>query len=177
MKIVLASESAFRRRALDLLGLVYETSPAAIDEKAIRHPDPFVLTRKLAEAKARKVAERYPEAIIVAGDAVAAKTGRIFEKPRDAAEAAEFLLELSGGEFQFVTGLAVLNSKTRRMHSAVEASNITFRPLLERKIQDYIQRYPCITLQAHLRETRFSDSPRNFPAPTISSLPCRSAAL
>ena len=110
MKIVLASESVFRKRALDLLGVPYETSPAAIDEKAIRNEDPFSLTLKLAEAKARKVAERFPDAVIISGDAVAAKNGTIFEKPRDLKEAAEFLRELSGSEFQFVTALAVLNS-------------------------------------------------------------------
>jgi septum formation protein len=144
MKIVLASESPFRKRALDLLAVAYETCPAAIDEKAIRDPDPFALTRKLAEAKAWKVAEKFPDAGIVSGDAVAAKNGRIFEKPRDRDEAAEFLRELSGSEFQFVTALAVLNSKTRRMLSTVEASAITFRPLVEREIQDYIGRYPVL---------------------------------
>lgn len=144
MKIVLASESAFRRRALDLLGVTYETCPVAIDEKAIRDADPFELTRKLAEAKAWKVAKRFPEAVIVSGDAVAAKNGRIFEKPRDNGEAVEFLRELSGGEFQFVTSLAVVNSKTRRVLSTVEASTITFRILVEREIQDYIRRYSVL---------------------------------
>jgi predicted house-cleaning NTP pyrophosphatase (Maf/HAM1 superfamily) len=55
MKIVLASESQFRLRALDLLGLAYETCPSGIDEKAIRDNNPAELTRKLAEAKARKL--------------------------------------------------------------------------------------------------------------------------
>ena len=82
MRIILASESPFRKRALDLLGLPYETFPAAIDEKAIRHDDPVVLTQILAEAKARKVASQCPEAIIVAGDAVAALHRKIYEKPQ-----------------------------------------------------------------------------------------------
>lgn len=144
MKIVLASESPFRKRALDLLGVQYETFPAAIDEKAIRDPDPFALTTKLAEAKAWKVAKLFPDAVIVSGDAVAAKNGRIFEKPCDNGEAAGFLRELSGSEFQFVTSLAVVHSKTRRILSAVEASAITFRVLIECEIQDYIRRYPVL---------------------------------
>jgi septum formation protein len=146
MKIVLASESPFRKRALDLIGVEYETCPAAIDEKAIRDADPFALTRKLAQPKAWKVAEPFPAALIVSGDAVAAKNGRIFEKPRDSDEAAEFLRELSGSKFQFVTALAVLNSKTRRMLSTAEASAITFRALVEREIQDYIRRYPVLNV-------------------------------
>lgn len=90
MQLVLASESPFRRRALDLIGVAYETCPCRIDEKAIRDDDPRRLTQQLAEAKARHIARQYPAAIIISGDAVAAKGRRIFEKPRDKREAALF---------------------------------------------------------------------------------------
>lgn len=67
MKIVLASESPLRKRALDLIGLPYETQPSRIDEKAIRDDNPAELTRKLAEAKAPKIAVEYPNAAVVQG--------------------------------------------------------------------------------------------------------------
>lgn len=141
MKIILASESLFRRRAMDLLGIAYEVQPANLDEKAIRDEDPEQLTAKLAQAKAATVARSFPDAIIVSGDAVAAKGGRIFEKPESQAEAAEFLREFSGSAFDFVTSLVVLNAATEKMLSAVERLTIHFRPLLEREIQRYIQNY------------------------------------
>jgi septum formation protein len=144
MKIVLASESPFRKRALDLLRLPYETCPSRIDEKAIRDNDPAELTRKLAEAKARKVADEHPDAVVVAGDAVVLKNGRIYEKPRDEQEAIQFLKELSGGELQFVTSLAVLNAQSGKMLSTVEVSNITFRSLTDNKIRDYIGKYDVL---------------------------------
>jgi septum formation protein len=144
MKIVLASESKFRKRALDILGLAYETCPSYIDEKAIRDADPAKLTRKLAEAKASKVAEQHPDAIIVAGDAVVSKNGKIYEKPRDLDQAVQFLKELSGGELQFVTSLAVLNAQTGKMLSTAEVSNITFRRLEDREIQAYILKYSVL---------------------------------
>ena len=144
MKIILASESPFRKRALDLLGLSYETCPSRVDEKAIRDDNPVELTRKLAEAKAQKVASEHPDAVVVSGDAVVSKRKRIYEKPRSLDEAAQFLRELSGHEFQFVTSLAVFHSKTRKMLSTVEASEITFRPLLEREIREYIAKYAVL---------------------------------
>jgi septum formation protein len=144
MKIILASESPFRKRALEIIGIDCEIAPSRIDEKAIRDDDPLELTRKLAEAKAKRVAEDYPDAIIVSGDAVAAKGSRIFEKPRDRQEAADFLREFSGGPFRFVTGLAVLNSRSGKMLSTVESLTITFRKLLAREIQDYISKYPVL---------------------------------
>lgn len=42
MKIVLASESPFPRRALDMLGIAYEVCPSKVDEKAIRNHSPVV---------------------------------------------------------------------------------------------------------------------------------------
>jgi septum formation protein len=145
MRVVLASESQFRKRAMDLLGIPYETRPSRLDEKSIRAEDPAELTRKLAEAKARKVAAECPDAVVVSGDAVAAKGKRIFEKPRDRREAAEFLKEFSGSCFQFVTSIAVLNTRTKRMLSAVETSDIFFRPLLDREIQNYIDKYDVLS--------------------------------
>ena len=144
MKIVLASESPFRRRAMDMVGIPYETRPANIDEKAIRDDDPETLTRKLAEAKPWKVASECPDAVIVSGDAVAAKGGRIYEKPVDFDEAVKFLAEFSGNEFQFVTSLAVLHAPKRKMLSAVEISNITFRALKESEIKEYVGKYAVL---------------------------------
>jgi septum formation protein len=144
MRIVLASESLSRRRALDLIGVSYEVRPSAIDEKAIRDSDPVALTRKLAEAKAYKVAEEIRDAVIVAGDAVVSKEGRIYEKPRDLKEAAEFLGELSGGELEFVTSLVVLRPETGKILSVVEISQITFRSLTDHEIEDYIASYPVL---------------------------------
>ena len=143
MKIVLASASPFRKRALDMLGVPYEICPSRIDEKAIRDNDPASLTRKLAEKKARKVASEHPDAVVVSGDAVVSKAGRIYEKPRNLAEAAQSLRELSGGEFQFVTAPAVMHSQTRRMLSTVEVSDI-FRPLAEGEIQSHIEKYSVL---------------------------------
>jgi len=162
---------------MNLVGVHYETCPAAINEKAIRHDDPAVLTRTLAEAKACKVAAAYPDAVIVSGDAVVALGGRIFEKPRDLDEAAQFLLELSGNEFQFVTAVAVLHAGTQKMLSAVEVSNILFRPLLEREIQNYICAYPVKTFAGAFEDDavlkfadRVSGSPNIGTAMPVSRL-------
>jgi len=144
MRVVLASESLSRKRALDLLGIPYEILPAAIDEKSIRDPDPAQLTQKLAVAKAWKVADAVDDAVVVAGDAVVVKDARIFEKPRDVQEAVQFLGELSGSNFRFVTSLVVLHADTRKMLSTVETLEIKFRSLLEREILDYVRRHPVL---------------------------------
>jgi septum formation protein len=161
MRVVLASESQSRKRALDILGLAYEVRPSAIDEKSIRDSDPAKLTKKLAEAKAWRVASSCQDAVVVSGDAVVAKDGKIFENPRSNDEAVEFLRELSGSTFQFVTSLTVIRSDTRRMLSTVEISQIKFRQLVEREIHDYISRYPVLRFAGAFEGDgvlRFADS-------------------
>lgn len=128
-----------------MLGLAYDTCPSGVDEKAIRDKDPVVLTRKLAEAKASRVANAYPDAVIVSGDAVASKDGRIYEKPGSEEEAAQFLRELSGSAFQFVTALAVMQSRTGKLLSAVESSTLSFRELTEREIRAYIRSHSVMS--------------------------------
>ena len=81
MSLILASDSLFHKRAMELIGLPYETCFACIDEKA--NDNPADVTRNIAEAKARKVAGEYPSAVVGSDDEVAAKGKRIFEKPRN----------------------------------------------------------------------------------------------
>jgi septum formation protein len=141
MKIVLASESASRRRAMDILGLPYQVFPARIDEKAIREDDPERLACVLAEAKAKEVAKSFHDAVIVAGDAVVWTSGRIYEKPAGNLEAVEFLTEFSGTTVDFVTAIAVLNSANKKLQSAIQRSHIAFRKLSHTEIHDYVRRY------------------------------------
>lgn len=144
MKIILASESASRRRALDILGIPYEVRPSRIDEKAIREEDPQELARKLSEAKARTVAQSAPDALIIAGDAVVARAGRIYEKPVDASEAVAFLSSFSGKTVEFVTAVTVMNTSTDSLQTAVQRSEILFRKLSKTEIADYVQRYDVL---------------------------------
>jgi predicted house-cleaning NTP pyrophosphatase (Maf/HAM1 superfamily) len=60
------------------------------------------------------------------------------------AKAAQFLRELSGSEFQFVTALTVIHSRTRKMLSTVETSDISFRQLVKPEIQAYIREYAVL---------------------------------
>jgi septum formation protein len=142
MKIILASESQFKKHALDVLGIEYETIPGYFDESSIRHDDPHSLVQKLAEAKAKKIGEEHEESIVVASDLIVAHNNAIYEKPKDEAEAKEMLQSLSGNNFYIIAGLAVYNSSTQSMLSTSEYCEVKFRNLSEYEIDDYIAKYP-----------------------------------
>jgi septum formation protein len=143
MRIILASQSLPRRRALDLLGIDYETIPSNIDESSIRDDDPWELAKSLAEAKAKKIAEANSNSVIIASDLLVVAGCRILEKPEDDADAFVMLNSLSNKTFDIITGLAVFNSATEEMLSTAESCRVTFRDLEEKEIKDYIRRFPA----------------------------------
>ncbi len=144
MRIILASQSLFRKHALDVLGLKYEAILSYIDESAIRHEDPNKLAQLLSKAKAQKIGEENPDSIIIAADLFVVHNNEIIEKPRDENHAKEILESLSGQTFEIVTGLAVYNSKTKNMLSTSEVCKVRFRKLSDFEISDYISRFPVV---------------------------------
>jgi septum formation protein len=146
MRIILASQSSFRKRALEIVGVPYETKPHTIDEKSLRDDDPYVLARVLSEAKARDIGSRESNAIVVAGDLFVVFDGRIYEKPADEEEALGMLRSFSANTIDIIAGVAVYNSKTEQMRSSVETCTVTLRQLEDYEIEDYVSRYPVRTL-------------------------------
>lgn len=146
MKIILASQSPFRKQALEILGLEYEVMPSNIDESAIRHENPHVMAQMLSEAKAAEISKNQNDAIIIAADLFIVHKNQIMEKPVDLEEAKKMLFTLSGSEFDIVSGLAVFNSETKKLLGSSDSCKVTFRKLLEYEIDNYISRYSVTTM-------------------------------
>ena len=79
--LVLASTSPFRRELLTRLQLPFETIAPDTDESALPGEAPAATATRLAEAKARAVMQRYPDALIIGSDQVAAHGNERFGKP------------------------------------------------------------------------------------------------
>lgn len=148
MKIILASQSPFRKYALDVLGLEYETIPSNFDETSIRHENLEILALRLSEAKAKKIGYDNSDSLIIAADLFVTYKNKIFEKPKDMREAKEMLKTLSGNTFNIITGLAVYNSNTKKLLSTVEVCEVKFRNLTDFEVNDYVSRYPVLKCSA-----------------------------
>jgi septum formation protein len=135
-RVVLASSSPRRRELLTLIGIPHAVSPADIDETplAAEHPRPHA--ERLARAKASVVAEREPNAVVIAADTIVVVDGDILGKPRDEAEARAMLRRLSGRQHVVLTAVAVARDGV--IVSDVESVDVTFRTLSEADITRYI---------------------------------------
>ncbi|MFL6648756.1 MAG: Maf family nucleotide pyrophosphatase [Sulfurifustaceae bacterium] len=144
--LILASSSPFRRELLTRLRLPFEAATPAVDETPQTGESPVALVERLAVAKARAVAVRFPNALIIGSDQVAVYDGSIVGKPRDHADAVKQLRAASGRKVILYTGLALLNSATGRVQSEVVPFGIQFRALSDEQIENYLRKeqpYNC----------------------------------
>jgi septum formation protein len=141
MKLILASSSQRRAEVLRDAAIAFEVCAPQVEEA--RHPnEPAAkMVARLAEAKARTVAESASEgtpAIIMGADTAVELEGEIFGKPRDAADAREMLSYLSGRTHYVVTGICALRLPDGASRSAVEKTAVTFAQLDPIEIDAYV---------------------------------------
>lgn len=141
-RLILASQSASRRAMLDAASVAYEALPAHIDEDAVKAgmagAKPRDLADTLAELKAIKVSGLNPDALVLGSDSlVALADGTLLDKPRDRADAAAHLRQMSGGRHDIVSA-AVLAQGGRPVWRHVEVAKLHVRPLSEGFIDAYL---------------------------------------
>lgn len=140
-RVILASNSQSRKMLMDSLGIVYESIPADIDEKAIRDSDLKVQAEKIARGKAEFVAQKC-EGIVIAADTFGSINGKILEKPKNLEEAKEMLRLQSGKEGVMYTGFCYIDKKNNINFSDTAVIKYTFRDLFEEEIAYFVENNP-----------------------------------
>jgi len=145
-RLVLASTSAYRRSLLERLGIAFSVADPGVDETRRPGEAPESLARRLAEAKALAVAERFPAAIIIGCDQVAHCDGEIFGKPGTHPNAVRQLRALSGRAVLFDTAVCVHDAMDGSTEVRVVPCRVTFRALDDATIERYLRKeqpYDC----------------------------------
>ncbi|MBQ4347598.1 MAG: septum formation inhibitor Maf [Firmicutes bacterium] len=140
-KLILASQSPRRREILENIGLKFETMVSHADESFPPGSSPEEIVLMLSEKKARAVAENIEApAIVIGADTIVYLDGEIFEKPRDAEDAARMIRSFSGRTHTVYTGTTVLRktAEGEKLLSDANGTKVTFRKLTEEEISKYI---------------------------------------
>ena len=137
-RLILGSTSPFRKALLEKLNIPFLTDSPQTDESPHQGESPAGLVQRLAEAKARDVGTRYPDALIIGSDQVACVDGEILGKPGNRENAIAQLSAANGKAVVFYTGLCLYNSTTGEPRLAMEPFTVRFRQLSRAQIERYI---------------------------------------
>ena len=137
----LASASPRRRELLKGLDIAFTVEPGK-DEREAFSPDlphteiPAFLARHKSETFHRDLA---PREVLITADTLVFLDEEILGKPRDAAEAAAMLRELSGRTHLVITGMALRTQE--KIHTFSDITEVDFKPLSDSEIEYYVKEY------------------------------------
>lgn len=137
--VVLGSTSRYRRELLARLNLPFEVAAPEVDETPQAGEAPRDLALRLALAKARAVAARHPDAVVIGSDQVADLAGQPLGKPGTHERAVQQLRQMRGQTVVFQTALAVVCLATGFQEVDLAQVSVTFRDLSDAEIENYLR--------------------------------------
>lgn len=111
---------------------------ADVDESSHQGEAPDTYVRRVAEAKARAVAARHRERLVLAADTTVVIHDMMLGKPVDDTDAKRMLCLLSGRTHEVLTAVAVSREGMSRPLVEVERTKVEFAPLTEFEIDWYV---------------------------------------
>jgi len=143
--LILASASQIRLTLLQNAGITVTAHPARIDEDAIRralqaeHAKPRDIADTLAELKARKLAQRNPQALVLGCDQVLALNDHVFAKPGSLDEARLQLAQLRNQTHHLHSAL-VLYHNAQPIWRQIDTAKLTMRDASDAYLDAYLSR-------------------------------------
>ncbi len=144
--LILGSTSRYRKELLGRLGVPFCTDSPQVDETPRPDERPADLARRLALEKAREVAQRHPDAVVIGSDQVADLHGEPLGKPGTHERAVTQLRRMRGQTVVFQTAVAVVCHATGFEQIDLAPVAVVFRDLGDAEIEHYLrteQPYDC----------------------------------
>lgn len=138
--LILASASPRRAQLLRQLDLDFQVIPSVATEVFDEHLSPLELCQLNAHRKARVIAKKHPDALVLGADTLVFLANEIMGKPADVAEARRMLGRLQGRTHQVVTGVSLIHWRALRERTFAACTDVTFRPLTAEQIKVYLSK-------------------------------------
>ena len=141
-QFILASASPRRKLLLEKAGYVFDVITSAVDESAfdtegissVEH------TKQLALAKAKDVAQKHPNRLILGADTIVDFDGQIIGNPDDAAHAEQITRMLFSAPHKVITGIALVRIKDAVEIVKAETTIVYPKKLTEEQITEHIRK-------------------------------------
>lgn len=138
-KIVLASSSPRRKELLDQINLTYIIDPSKYEEDNSMDVQPEELVKIFSQMKAREVAQRHENAVIIGADTIVVLGDKVLGKPKHTQDAKHMLQSLSNNYHDVLTGITLIDTTEEKEISSVVKTRIAFRELSSEEINYYVE--------------------------------------
>lgn len=139
-RIILASASPRRRELFRLLGRPFRVLASDAPEFAPGHMTPMESCQLNAYRKARAVAKRFPDAIVIGADTEVCLGRKVFGKPASFVAACKMLRQLQGKVHQVITGVCIYHLRRHRQVSFAVTTHVRFHRLDRNQREGYLKR-------------------------------------
>lgn len=140
MKLILASQSANRKRIMEQVQLEFEVIPSKYEEDMTKDMPPGELVQELALGKAMEISEDHPDAVVIGADTFFVVNGKVDGKPHDNEQALSMLKELREAPHSFYSGYAIVHKASNAAVTGLSIVNISLRDdLTDVDLRGYIK--------------------------------------
>jgi len=139
--LVLASTSPYRLQLMRQLELSFHVAAPLYKERMDSSVSAELLVKHQALQKAKSLAEKYDDALIIGSDQVFVDARhRVLGKPGSPDKAVEQLMEMQGRKHTFYTGLAIYDSASGDHLAEFETYTVSMRELTEEQVKHYVNK-------------------------------------
>lgn len=139
-QIILASASPRREHLLREMGLPFVVVRPGNVEELLGGAAPDVVAMQNAQRKARAVAGRHPDSMVLGADTMVVLNGKIFGKPRDRDEAGRMLEQLAGRQHEVITAVCLVHRSLDTELTFADRTRVWMRSLTHPEIADYLNK-------------------------------------
>lgn len=118
---------------------MFRIVPSNAAEIFHEHLSPLEICQINAHRKARAVAKKIPDVLVLGADTLVFLDGEILGKPRDTADARQMLVRLRGRTHQVVTGVSLIHQRAHRERMFAVSTDVLFRLYSEETIKNYLK--------------------------------------
>ncbi len=137
MKLILASNSKWRKNLINMAGFECEAIPSNVSENIdFTAPDEYVM--ELSRRKACEVAKRLESGIVISADTIGYMDNEKFEKPKSREEAFKNIKKLSGRVNYAVTGVTIIDITKDKKITFADKTAVYFKEMSDEEINWYI---------------------------------------
>jgi septum formation protein len=137
--LILASASPRRSELLRQVTVEFTVIPSDAEEVHDEQLTAREISQLNAYRKARAVAKKFPDALVLGADTMVYLDTTLFGKPENLEDAYRMLKQLSGRTHEVVTAVCLLQLRNRRQKLFYDSTAVTFHPLNPKQIRRYIK--------------------------------------